>query len=686
MNWIVKNLWLIPFLPLLAAAVLSVMKKSQRRFGPPLAIGAMGLGFLLSLVAFFTTWTETGYRKAYNFDWLSIGDTTLQLGWVLDPLTAAMLLMVTFVGALIFIFSIGYMERDDNFLRFFCFLSLFASAMLGLVIANNLLLLFMSWELVGLASYLLIGFWYQKPAAAAAAKKAFMTTRIGDLGFLIGIVWLYNETGTLLFYDDGNGCLEHSALTAMVSNTVGAGMLVSTAISLLIFCGAIGKSGQLPLHVWLPDAMEGPTPVSALIHAATMVAAGVFLMARIYPLLAIQPPGVEAVSTALHVITWIGALTALFAAFIAVGQYDIKRILAYSTVSQLGYMFIGLGTGGVGVAMFHLLTHACFKALLFLGAGSVIYGCHHEQDIRRMGGIRKFMPITFATYTVGMLALAGFPLLSGFWSKDGILHHAHGFEPTQWPFYIGLAGAFLTAFYMTRQMFYVFVGEYRGVKHARSESDTDAYKKDPHESPGVMTLPLIVLAGFALLLGFLSTPMYPWLESYLEGHHAEFSFSHFWQAIPFMLISSIVVFIGLGLGWWFYGLVSRQTSDESDPLEKKSPVVFGWLKNRFFIDELYQISVIKWAENFAKFSDWLDRQVLSGIVYLTGLVISAAAWVARFSDEFLVNAGFDVGCRGIKTGGTKLGETQNGQIQSYLRVFGITMVLVVLVLAWGGSK
>ena len=258
-----------------------------------------------------------------------------------------------------------------------------------LVIANNLLLLFMCWELVGLASYLLIGFWFHKPSAAAAAKKAFMTTRIGDLGFLLGMVWLYAETGTLLFYDGGNGCLEQSALTRLVTSTVGAGMLISTAISLLIFCGAIGKSGQFPLHVWLPDAMEGPTPVSALIHAATMVAAGVFLMARVHPLLEIQPAGVAGVTSALQVVTWIGAITALFAALIAVGQYDIKRILAYSTVSQLGFMFIGLGTGGVAVAMFHLLTHAFFKALLFLGSGSIIHGCHEEQDIRKMGGDRK---------------------------------------------------------------------------------------------------------------------------------------------------------------------------------------------------------------------------------------------------------------------------------------------------------
>jgi NADH-quinone oxidoreductase subunit L len=349
-------------------------------------------------------------------------------------------------------------------------------------------------------------------------------------------------------------------------------------------------------------------------------------------------------------------------------------------------MFIGLGTGGVGVAMFHLLTHACFKALLFLGAGSVIHGCHHEQDIRKMGGIRRFMPVTFATYTIGMLALAGFPLFAGFWSKDEILHSAHGFEPGQWPFYIGLVGAFLTAFYMTRQMFYVFVGEYRGVEHERSETKMEALAKDPHESPKVMTTPLVVLAGFALVLGLFSTPLYPWLESYLEGHHAEFSFSELVHALPFMLLSSLIVGAGLILGWWYYGLVSHQTPEDPDVLVERFPRLFAWLNGRFFVDELYALSVIRWAENFARFCDWVDRRVLSGIVYLTGLLTAGIAWLARFTDEFLVNGGFDRGCRGLKMGGGRLGGVQNGQVQSYLRVFGVTVVLIVLLLAWGGSR
>ena len=407
MTWILPNLWLIPALPIFAAGISALLKRSQQRLSATLAIGSMCASLVLALIAFAETLSQPA-RQVYNFHWLQFGNYWLSLGWLLDPLAAVMLVMVSFVGLLIFIYSTGYMAHDDNAGRFFCFLSLFAGAMLGVVIANSLLLLFMCWEVVGLTSYLLIGFWYHRPAAAAAAKKAFITTRIGDLGLLIGMVWLYAQSGTLLFYANGTGCLEQNAIAAMAAHTAG-GIAVITAIGLLIFCGAVGKSGQVPLHVWLPDAMEGPTPVSALIHAATMVAAGVYLIARVYPLMS---------GHALAVVAWVGAITALFGACIAVAQNDIKRILAYSTVSQLGYMMLGLGVGGVAVGMFHLITHAFFKALLFLGAGSVIHGCTEEQDIRNMGGLRRFMPITFATYSAGMLALCGFPLFAGFWSKD----------------------------------------------------------------------------------------------------------------------------------------------------------------------------------------------------------------------------------------------------------------------------
>ena len=422
---IAEILWLIPAAPVVASGVIALLKQPRRKTAAALSIGSLSFSLLLSLIAFghvLAGWTHgVAMRETVNFTWIQVGAGSVALGWVLDPLSAVMLVMVSFVGLLIFIYSIGYMEHDENYTRFFCFMSLFAGAMLGVVIANSLLLLFMFWELVGLTSYLLIGFWYQKPSAAAAAKKAFLTTRVGDIFFLLGIVWLFAQTGTLLFYNNGAGSLEAGALAALLSQPAALGLTAAGAIGLLIFAGAAGKSGQLPLHVWLPDAMEGPTPVSALIHAATMVAAGVYLIARVYPLM--QAGALAGgTTTALTVVTWVGASTAVFAALIAVAQNDIKRILAYSTVSQLGYMMAGLGMGGVAVGMFHLITHAFFKALLFMGAGSVIHGCHEEQDVRRMGGLKSDMPLTFATYGIGMLALCGFPLLfpasgarMGFW-------------------------------------------------------------------------------------------------------------------------------------------------------------------------------------------------------------------------------------------------------------------------------
>ena len=419
----------IPAVPIVAAGFIALLKQSGRKTAATLAIGSLSFSLLLSLVAFahvLSGWMRgITTREVFNFTWIHSGATNVDLGWVLDPLSAIMLVMVSFVGLLIFIYSIGYMKHDENFTRFFCFMSLFAGAMLGVVIANSLLLLFMCWEIVGLTSYLLIGYWYQKPSAAAAAKKAFLTTRIGDVFFLLGIVWLFAQTGTLLFYNHDAGSIESASLSVLLSQPAAMGLTAAGAIGLLIFAGAAGKSGQFPLHVWLPDAMEGPTPVSALIHAATMVAAGVYLIARVYPLMAAGALA-GGTTTALTVVTWVGASTAVFAALIAVAQNDIKRILAYSTVSQLGYMMAGLGMGGVAVGVFHLITHAFFKALLFLGAGSVIHGCHEEHNIRRMGGLKADMPMTFVTYAIGMLALCGFPLLfSGFWSKDGILDAAY---------------------------------------------------------------------------------------------------------------------------------------------------------------------------------------------------------------------------------------------------------------------
>jgi NADH-quinone oxidoreductase subunit L len=607
--------------------------------------------------------------------------------------------MVSFVSLLIFIFSVGYMAHDENFTRFFCFMSLFAAAMLGVVIANNLLLFFVCWEIVGLTSYLLIGFWYHKPSAAAAAKKAFITTRIGDLGLLLGMVWLYAETGTLNFYANGLGCLEQSALTTMVTHVTAAGMAVSTAIGLLIFLGAAGKSGQLPLHVWLPDAMEGPTPVSALIHAATMVAAGVFLVARVYPLMSVHPDGAAAETAVLQVVTWIGALTAIFAASIAVAQTDIKRILAYSTVSQLGYMMLGLGVGGVAVGMFHLITHAFFKALLFLGSGSVIHGCHEEQDVRKMGGLKKFMPVTFATYTIGMLALAGFPLFfSGFWSKDEILHAAYGWSVSHVPFFLGCAGALLTAFYMTRQVALVFFGNYRGAGVVEQGSDAGKSPTQhshtpsshhsnsiPHESPAVMTVPLVILAGFAILLGFVGTPAWPWFDGFLNGEPAGFNFAKLTEGgmLGLMLVSAVIVFAGLGLGWWFYGKRQRKTVEEPDALQVMQPAVFRLLENKYFVDEIYDATVVRFNAWAARICDFLDRWIWGGVVLLVTWVTLGLARFYRFTDEFVVDLGFDTGCETLREGGGEISKWHTGRVQTYLRVIGVALVVLILFLIWG---
>ena len=671
---------LVPLLPLLAAGIIAVSRREQRRRAAGLAIGSMALSCVIAVLGLFAAAAHPGERLVRNFDWLRFGDVTIQLGWMLDPLSAAMAAMVTFVGLLIFIFSVGYMAHDRNFTRFFGFLALFAAAMLGLVIANSLLFLFICWELVGLASYLLIGFWFHKPEAAAAAKKAFITTRVGDMGLLIGMVWLHAATGTLTFYDGGLGCLETGALNGLATAGMAGLIAPATAIALLLFCGAAGKSGQVPLHVWLPDAMEGPTPVSALIHAATMVAAGVFLMARVYPLLEVGA-GPGGVTPALTVITWVGAITALFAAFIAVAQTDIKRILAYSTVSQLGYMFLGLGVGGVAVGMFHLLTHAFFKALLFLGAGSVIHGCHEEQDIRFMGGVKRWMPLTFATYAVGMMALAGVPVFfSGFWSKDEILHAAHGWPVSHGPYWMGLFGAILTAFYMTRQVCYVFFGKQRS-----RGGGAQGKAAHPHESPRVMTWPLAVLAVFAVGMGFLGTPAWPWAQSFLVGEHAHLDFGHLFsgEVLGVMGMSVLCVAAGIGAGWWLYGRKPIESAERPDVLEAHAAPVFVALRNRVYVDELYEATVIRFNAVAARLCDVFDRWILGGFVSLIGWLFLAVAWVGRFLEDNGVNVGFDLGCRGVRRGAEAGAALQDGHVHNYLRALGIGFATLLLLLTWG---
>src|SRR2546421_2625252 len=520
-SWTASHFWLIPLLPLAASLLILSLAGSRRIAAFGLAMIGQVAALVISIAAFAWTLQTPGDRAVQNFPWFTFGDQVVRLGCVLDPLAAAMLVMITLVGLCIFVFSKGYMAGAKDFSRFFAYLSFFSAAMLGVVIANSLLLLFVCWELVGLASYLLIGFWIHRPSAAAAAKKAFITTRIGDLGFFLGLLWLYRSAGTLLFYDGGDGCLETAGLLAIGSS--------ATFIALLIFSGAVGKSGQFPLHVWLPDAMEGPTPVSALIHAATMVAAGVFLVARVYPIFSLG--AINGVTASLMVVVWIGVITALMAALIAIAQADIKRILAYSTISQLGLMMVSLGVGGVAAGMMHLLAHGFFKALLFLGAGSVIHGCHGEQDIRKMGGLRWLMPITFSTYAIGLMALSGVPLFfSRGWTKEEILHVTAHWPASRLPYYLLLIGVVLPALYMTRQIIYVFFGDRRvASQHA-------------HESPRVMTMPLIALAICAILFSIVLTPAWPWLHDYLTGTAADGELVRLIQSTLFLSL----VLVGAG--------------------------------------------------------------------------------------------------------------------------------------------
>lgn len=655
-DWIGAHFWLIPALPLAGSLVILTLGRTRRRTAALLAIAGQSLALILAATAFLQTLDIRDYRAVQNFVWFTFGDQALRIGWILDPLAAAMLVMITLVGLCIFIFSVGYMAGDKDFTRFFAYLSFFSAAMLGLVLANSLLLLFVWWELVGLASYLLIGFWIDRPSAAAAAKKAFITTRIGDLGLFLGMLWLYNISGTLLFYDNGRGCIENTAVAGLGAS--------ATAIALLIFCGAAGKSGQVPLHVWLPDAMEGPTPVSALIHAATMVAAGVFLVARVYPLF--TAGAVNGTTPSLTIVVSIGIITGLLASLIALGQFDIKRILAYSTISQLGLMMVSLGVGGVAAGIMHLIVHGFFKALLFLGGGSVIHGTGNEQDIRKMGALRWAMPVTFLTYAVGMLNLSGAPFFfAGGWSKEEILHATARWQLSQLPYYFTLLGVVLTALYMTRQMIYVFLGKSR-VASGRA-----------HESPRVMTVPLLVLAACSVCLSFVLTPAWPWFQSYLEGESVHRDVVSLLQ--PTLLFSLLLVGGGIVLGVFFY-----RCAGASDPLERVQPGSFRLLENRFWIDELYDRTVVALSWTAARLSDRLDYYIWDGAVRCAAALGQLFGMFSANFDEHGINTVVDestVRARGL---GSELSRWHSGQIQAYLGCIAIGMLCLLILYAWLG--
>ena len=612
--------WLILLLPLLSAVVITLFTLRSKTVSSLISIGAIVAGFVMTLIfiganSFHPAVTET------SVNWLTVGSLNVELGLKLDTLSLMMLLIVTGVGGAIHIYSYGYMHADRSKARFFAFMSLFTFSMLGIVLANNFLEMFIFWELVGVSSYLLIGFWFEKPSAGDAAKKAFITNRLGDFGFLAGILMVWGLLGSLNF-----GVLQ----TTLTANPAMLGASATVA-GLLIFCGAMGKSAQFPLHVWLADAMEGPTPVSALIHAATMVAAGVYMLCRTLFLFN---------HDALQFIAYIGGFTALLAALIAVQQNDIKRILAYSTLSQLGYMIMAVGLSGPTPAMFHLTTHAFFKALLFLGAGSVIHGLHDEQDIWKMGGLKKKMPVTFWTFIIGTLALSGVPPFSGFYSKDSILGQALD-QKSYLLFGVAAFVAGLTTFYMFRLFFVAFLGEAR--------TDT---AKHAHESPPVMSLPLIVLAIFALFGGFIGIAN-NYSSQFMPG--AE-SLSVAQQAME-PLHSPGPMLIGIGaVAVGFFAAFALYRNTATDPLPVKLGSLATAMKNRFYFDELYEATVIRLHDSLAAAADWIDRWIVEGFCIGT------------------VRGGTDLTGRALR-----LLQTGNLQTYAFLFVFGVA-VLIYLVL------
>ncbi len=570
--------WLIPALSAAAFPIVALLGRRLPGRGWPLTIGAILAGFGLAIVA-LTEFAANdippvheGSVFAHGF--LQAGDVSVDLSMVIDALSILMLVVVTSLSALIQIYSIGYMRGDPRVHWFFAVMALFSAAMLGLVLANNLLILYVAWELVGICSYLLIGYWWERPAAREAAKKAFVTTRIGDMGLLVGLMLLFINTGTweidAIFESLAAGAIDPAVVTAS---------------AVLIFLGAMGKSGQVPLHVWLPDAMEGPSPVSALIHAATMVAAGVYLVARMYPLFA-------ASDAALLLVLVVGTVTAVLAASMALVQTDIKRVLAYSTISQLGYMMFALGAGGVGAALLHLSAHAFFKALLFLAAGSVLHGTHETQDIDRLGGLWRRMPITAITFGAAALALAGFPFLSGFWSKDAVLNAL--VEDGAWVTYVvGVFTAGLTSFYAGRVVIRTFFGQ------PRSDAARNA-----HESPAVMTSPLILIGVFAVLAGWVGSPLVgdPFARFLFVGEaHEPF------ESLVTALLGGALTVVGIGLAVYLYGYrqdVPARIRAAAGPLTRA-------LDRKLYFDDLYQWGINNVALASARVVAAFDRLVVN---------------------------------------------------------------------------
>ncbi len=628
-------IWLIPLLPLVGFLINGM---GQKILPKPL-IGIIGSGvvlvsFLISCILFgeVNTWRNAGEAGTYThqlFDWISVGDFNLSFSFLLDPLSAIMLLIVTGIGFLIHLYSYSYMAHDEGFGKFFSYLNLFVFFMLLLVLGSNYLIMFIGWEGVGLCSYLLIGFWYKNVDYSSAAKKAFVMNRIGDLGFLIAVFAIIATFGSLEF---------GSVLPAAAQLPMGDTALL--LITLMLFVAATGKSAQLPLFTWLPDAMAGPTPVSALIHAATMVTAGIYMIARSNVMFTLSP-------ITMQVIAVVGLATALLAAFIAITQNDIKKVLAYSTVSQLGYMFLGLGVGAFTGAFFHVLTHAFFKALLFLGAGSVIHAMSNEQDMRLMGGLKKKLPITYITMLIGTIAIAGIPPLSGFFSKDEILAYAFFASPVFW--ILGFIGALCTAFYMFRLLSLTFFGTFRG---------TEEQKHHLHESPWQMTLPLIVLAVLAAIGGFLNIPAAlhgsSWLAQFLSPVFADtqalaqpFHLDHTTEYI--LMAASALGAIAMAIfAFNKYGRSLHTFKEGAAP-----GLLYKLSYHKFYVDELYHALVVKPLDGASRFFyTVIDRSGIDRIVHAVG-------------DFFIVSG------RGIR-------QIQNGHVGFYIFMMVVGVVAIML--------
>lgn len=646
--------WLVPVLPLLAFGLILLTGRRGPGKGAYIGIAAIGASFVLSaLIAAATVMQAFGGGEFEPFArstvWATVGGVQVFMGFSVDQLTAMMLMVVTIVATLVQIYSIGYMHGDERYPRYYGFLSLFSAAMLSLVIADNLLLFFMSWELVGLASYLLIGFWFPRPSAMRAAKKAFIVTRVGDVGFFLGLLLLFWQTGDLNFKSI------FDAIPMLVNREV-LGMPVLPFAGLLLFMGAVGKSAQFPLHVWLPDAMEGPTPVSALIHAATMVAAGVYLVGRMYPVFAFEPHSVT-----LTVVAMIGAFTALFAATIATVMNDIKRVLAYSTISQLGYMMLGLGLGPAGytAGLFHLMTHAFFKANLFLGSGSVIHGTG-TQNMQEMGGLARKMPRTYWTFLIGTAALAGLPFTAGFFSKDEILLEAYHTNVVL--FGMGLAAAFLTAFYMTRLMALTFWGEPR------------THEIHAHESPAVMTAPLMVLAFLSIAAGYVAWPGNNLFHHFINFREAE--------AAPFSLtvasIATCTAGLGIFLGWAIF--VKRVI--EPSVFRRRLPWAYNILANKYYMDEIYWGILVVPLFFITKVLAGFDRWIVDGIVNGVGYVTLGLAAVWSWFDKRVVDGFVNLTANVTGLAGRILRYAQTGQVQNYLLVlfFGLLVMVCAFIL------